>query len=273
MNASSMDARMRWPLPSAGIALGVDWSGGTLAGRKIWAAQVRFTGSGAEVVTLERPFLERPRRADVVRDFGPWLARQKVAVAGLDFCFSLPVAQLEQLGLLDAALQSPAALGRALAAGYASPDAFRLAAGAEQKRDTDRTARAPFAATNLRMFRQTFVGITALGGVDAAFPPWSLPVEGQTAVVEVLPAQVARTLGVRSPYKGAGTASARRAMLERLTDDLGLRMAGTHDAAAVADDEGDAIDAVLAALAAGSAHAQGYATDFTPPEGAIFGTG
>jgi hypothetical protein len=267
----STDAHPNWRLPTEGTALGVDWSGGTQAGRKIWAAWLRFAPVSVELVQLDRPFLERPARGDVIRAFQPWLMRQAVQVAGLDFCLSLPRPQLERLGLLAAAEHGPAALGRAIAQRFSGPDAFRLAAGAEAKRDTDRASRAPFAATNLRMYRQTYAGLAALGGVEAAFPPWNLPAPGQLAAVEVLPAQVARLLVARTPYKGAGTSPTRVAMLARLADACGLRASEADTRAIAADDEGDALDAVLAALAAASARAQGFASNYHAPEGAIFG--
>ncbi len=267
----STDAHRRWRVPEKGASLGVDWSGGTRAGRKIWAARLQFTPGAVELVQLERPFLARPGRDEVIRAFGPWLMEQRVQVAGLDFCLSLPRSQLERLGLLAAAEQGPAALGRAIAQRFAGPDAFRLAAGAEEKRDTDRASRAPFAATNLRMYRQTYAGLAALGGVEAAFPPWSSPAPGQLAVVEVLPAQVARLLAGRTPYKGAGTSATRLAMLARLADECGLRTNDADQQRIATDEEGDALDAVLAALAAASAFAQGFATGYRGPEGAIFG--
>jgi hypothetical protein len=123
------------------VALGVDWSGGKKAHRKIWAAQLSCRGDHAVVECLERPFLKRLQRPfgpstiqRIAADFAPWLDEKDFEVAGLDFCFGLAAEQMKQLRL---PLGGPSAVGSALAS-FSSADAFRSGAAPERSRETDR---------------------------------------------------------------------------------------------------------------------------------------
>lgn len=149
------------------------------------------------------------------------------------------------------------------------PRYFREAAGPEAKRQVDQRNRAPFAPTNLRMFRQTWLGLCALGETNAVFPPWQPAEEGRLAVVEVLPAQVARALG-GGTYKGRDAVAARAALLDAAKHRCGLQVPEELERQILADAEGDALDAVFAALAAASAWATGFRAP-SSPEGFIFG--
>ncbi len=244
------------------VALGLDWSGAQDPGRKIWAAWVELphpnggsspdAQAGATLLELRRPFagLRSPRA--VAEGFGQWLGEQEFDVAGLDFCFGLHASHMAALGLPQT---GPAAAGAALLQSFAQPDAFKAAVGGELRRQTDRRCRAPFAPTNWRMYRQTFWGLAALAGVPGPFPPWDPP--GPRSVVEVLPALLARKLCPGVPYKAREPAGRER-LLSELERRLGLRLSCEQRAQLIADTQGDAIDAVLAALTAGAVLATGF---------------
>ena len=219
------------------IALGVDWSGGRAARKKIWAARVDLD-QGA-LTRLWRPFADCRDPAKVAIAVPGWLAEESFDVVGFDFCFGLAHAQLEVLGLPRA---GPAALGWALAAQFASADDFKRAMGPERKRVTDLARRTTFAPTNLRMYRQTYWGLRALSGIDAPIPPWSF---GKRPVIEVFPRHVRRALGAELTPSAELLAT-------------GLTIAARDVATIVADREGDALDAVLAAVASGSALSRGF---------------
>ena len=181
--------------------------------------------------------------------FAPWLAAQRFDVAGFDFCFALEAGQAARLGLP----RDPAAAGAALAARFGDDaQAFRDAAGPERRRATDALRGAPFAPTNLRMFRQTFWGLRALSGVPDPIAPWR---DGPRRLHEVLPRRRVSQLCGPCRYKDGGT----RAERLRLVRALGLRIDAAARAALLDDGEGDAIDAVLAALEARGARLAGEA--------------
>jgi hypothetical protein len=242
-----------------GTALGIDWSGAREARRKIWAARLRCAGGGAEVASLLRPFPGHTL-AEIVRGLVPWLERQEFDVAGLDFCFGLAAPHMRALGL---PLTGPAAVGAELRLRFADADAFRLAVGPERRRQTDSARRAPFCPTNLRMYRQTFRGLSALARLSLPVPPWRV---GEPAVVEILPADVSRRLGAT----GKSTPQQRDEAVARLAA-AGVAVEPGIRRTILADRDGDALDAVLAAVAAAAARARRYAG--APPESAGSGEG
>ena len=88
--------------------------------------------------------------------------------------------------------------------------------------------------------------------------PWGPP--GQRVVVEILPALVARTLCSGCQYKGrTGDAREARGQLLRAAR-TACRLAVSPEAeqAVLDDHEGDALDAILAAIAAGAAKRSGF---------------
>ncbi|AKF85865.1 hypothetical protein MFUL124B02_17775 [Myxococcus fulvus 124B02] len=246
-----MTSRRMW-LPRQGRAVGVDWSGAVHAHRKVWAATVEFEAGRARLVSLLRPFVSGGALA-VAEGLGPWLSAQGVDVAGLDFCFSLEASQLQRLGL---PVTGPARLGSVVGKAHASAAAFRDAVGPEKKRVTDVKCSAPFAPTNLRMFRQTYWGLRALAGWRGAVPPWST--HPGPAAVEVLPAEVVRWLGLPKTYKGRDFDERRRDILRRVRESTGLVISTSDQLTLVSDADGDALDALLAALSAASAWASGF---------------
>lgn len=239
--------------------VGIDWSGGANAGKKIWAAYIAASGDGLVLEDVHRPFHEIPDRASVRARFADWVTRTSATAFGFDFCFGVSRRQLPALrAALGAAFRpkaSPVELGALIAKHFPTAEAFRAACGPEAKRDTDKLRRSPFAPTNLRMYRQTWFGLSCLGTLsEQAVPPWSM---GERAIVEVLPALLARGFKVRS-YKGESLDA--RAARETLLDEIQARMAITkmQRAMLVEDTEADAIDAVLAALAVAAAHSSGF---------------
>jgi hypothetical protein len=234
--------------------LGVDWSGAAKAGTKIWFA----TLEGARrprLTSLGRPFLDAPDRDAVYRAFASVLRAQRARVVGLDFCFGIESEQVNRLhrlaGLPPPVTAPPWAIAVLIDAHVRSPEDFRDKLAPEKKRVTD--ARAPFAPTNLRMFRQTWLGIRCLGtlGPRAAIHPWSAGATKRSPLlVEVLPAQMARTLGVNGGYKGKSVDAmrARARLVDAIRTKIDVRP--NERTVMIADREGDAIDAVLAAWAA-----------------------
>ncbi|NTX14006.1 DUF429 domain-containing protein [Myxococcus sp. CA056] len=255
----------RMLLPHEGRAVGVDWSGAAQAHRKVWAATLSFRGGQGHLVQLQRPFTSRGAKA-VSEGLGPWLAAQVADVVGLDFCFSLEASQLVALGL---PVTGPRELGQAIGEMFTSAESFRAAVGPEKKRVTEVECSAPFAPTNLRMYKQTYWGLRALGSCRGAFPPWST--SPGPALVEVLPAEVVRWLGLPKTYKGRGFEERRREILRRVRASTDLLIPDSDLLTMVSDADGDALDALLAALSAASAWASGFTG--APPTSASTGEG
>ena len=121
------------------------------------------------------------------------------------------------------------------------------------------------------MFRQTYWGIRALEGVTDPILPWS-PVGGR-AVVEVLPAHVVSKLLHGCRYKGRTPEAKvkRQELLSVLRAVCRLEVSSDDEQTIVNDVEGDALDAVLAAIAAGAARHSKFAG--VSPDAASSGEG
>ncbi|MCC5828340.1 MAG: DUF429 domain-containing protein [Phycisphaeraceae bacterium] len=245
------------PLPKGKCMLGVDWSGAQNAGNKIWAAMLCSDARGvAELKWITRPFDGRSA-AEVAGRFAQWLTEQDFHVAGLDFCFGLSI----QHDVAEVPADGPAVLGAWLADRYPNPDVFRKAFTPEIRRRTDRAMRSPFAPTNLRMFRQTYWGIRALTGIQMQIPPWNgVGDADKRSVVEVLPAHVARQFIPGIPYKGPSEAASqnRKLLLQGLVERYRLIITTNDKNLIIGDAEGDAMDALMAAIAAGAALESGF---------------
>jgi hypothetical protein len=236
-------------IPTHGTFIGIDWSGARHAGRKILVAELRFVPHGARLEKLERPFAA-DTFPDITDRVAGYLERIDFEAAGLDFCFALAPADAEFSG------RHPAEAARILTERY-DPHSFRTRYGPERRRTTDTAVKAPFAPTNLRMFRQTYWGIRTLGVLAAAsFPivPWE-PWQ-RRALAEVLPAHLAVQLIGRVPYKGRDERSNRALLMSRLCELVRLELGAGHHERLVADPSGDGIDALLAAVTAGAASVQ-----------------
>ncbi|WP_242392211.1 DUF429 domain-containing protein [Anaeromyxobacter oryzisoli] len=242
-------------LPNEGRVVGVDWSGAADAPRKVWVAEIVFGAGAPRLEAIRRPFSEGGAET-VSAALGKYLSSETYDVAGLDFCFGLEQGHISSLRLPTG---GPALLGQSLASCYRTPEEFREAVGAERKRVTDQERAAPFAPTNLRMYKQTYWGLRAMSGTTVAIPPWAFA--GTRVVVEVLPAAVAKWLGCVTSYKGRGEEAKRqrRDLVAKIKASTGMSVNDADVTEIVDDKEGDACDAVLAALAAASAWASAFA--------------
>jgi hypothetical protein len=266
------DTPHRWPTR----VVGVDFSGAADAGRKLWVARGERVG---DTLVLDdcRPAerlpgggRERDRALAAVRAY---LLAQGPCAVGLDAPFSLPRL------LLDA--PSWEAFLHAFAARFPSAEALRGACRArcpgEVKRATEAAARVPFAAYNVRLYRQTYHAIRdvlapLVAAGRAVALPFQPPHPGVPWLLEVCPAATLKRWGWYRPYKGRlpARAAARAALLDRLAA-AGVRLPDGVRQAALADPEGDALDAVLAAWTA-ARHAGTVTADAAPCplEGCIY---
>jgi hypothetical protein len=239
---------------------GVDFSGAVDAGKLIWLAEARPDADGSVELLSCRPASALPGsaadRARCLTALVEFIAAQGDAAFGCDFPFSLPL----QLAGGAAWIDYLDVFGRR----FADADAFRAAcqasAGRELRRATDREARVPFCAYNIRLYRQTFHGIAgvlaplAVSG-RAAVLPMQPATAGRPLLLEICPASFLRRLGLYGkfgPYKGAAASryAARQRLLDALVDAGLLASPGADLRRTLLDNRGgDALDSAIAAIA------------------------
>jgi hypothetical protein len=252
--------------------IGIDFSGAEKAGNAIWIAEGRFDG--------ERVHIERCGPAAGLPDSGPertyclpalvnFIATQGNAIIGCDFPFSLPSTMIDSSGWRAFAL----ALGsRFPSAEDFLADCRRRANGREIRRACDRDSRVPFAAYNLRIYRQTYYGIRdvlapLLRTNGAVVLPMEKPRPDRPWVIEICPASTLKHAGLYPSYKGSGDAarSARRHIVTGLVRrGLLAPLSQTLRRLAIENQGGDALDSMIAAAATGRTCLAGVFRDMIP---------
>ncbi len=235
--------------------IGIDFSGGAQAGRKIWIAVGRVEGA---TLLIEDSF-RGEALPDSGRDRARCLAALRAyirsvgeALIGLDFPFSLPRELLEDSRWEPFIRSFPDRFG--------TPQAFRhfcltAGRGRELKRLTDLESKTPFSPYNLRLYRQTYFGLREVIGPlvndrAARVLPMQTGRSGRPRLIEICPASTLKRLAWYRPYKGTAIKhrQARAAILQSLSRE-GVQLAGQLKPIVLAEPEGDALDSVIAAWA------------------------
>lgn len=238
--------------------VGVDFSGGSSAGRKIWLAEGTLRGERVEVDSLRRACDlpgSAPGRDRAIASLREWIAAQPGGtVIGCDFPFSLAKDMLGH--------PTWDAFAAAFAHDYPHAEALYEAGRAKSPpvRRADQEARTPFAPHNLRLYRQTYYGIRdLLAPLAAAGQARIIPFHDLAAdlpvLIEVCPASRLKAHGRYQPYKGAELRAVRVRLLNWLIDH-DIVISSALSAAAAEDAEGDALDSLIAAVCAARALAQ-----------------
>lgn len=261
--------------------LGVDFSGANDAGRKIWIAECkRGRGNRLTLVDLRRACDLDNADADpatAIAALAEHIVKQPDTIAGCDFPFSLPKMHIGKAGW------SPFA--SAFRRRFADPDAFRnwamqRAEGREIRRPCDRDAKTPFNSYNLRIYRQTWWGIAhllnplAVSGRAVVHPFQPLPAKPHPIVIEACPACLLKRIHFYPSYKGRTGKHRleRKAILQKLVG-LGLLTAPLPpvERALLDNTGGDALDAVIAAIATAHADVTAEPSADERIEGVIYG--
>jgi hypothetical protein len=239
---------------------GIDFSGAQDAGNKIWIANGVPKGKG---LLIKECFSARdlPNSGSQLEVCLPALVglikSNQNAVFGFDFPFGLPRTFVQEETWVDFVVEFPKK--------HASPEAFRDACrqanrGRELKRQTDIQSHTPFSPYNLRLFKQTYYGISKVlyplvRDKSASILPFDKPVAGKPRILEVCPASTLKHLmekGVPS-YKGPeeDKRENRRQILEIVMKEGVAFVKGAVLEEKIIDNKrGDALDSVIAALAA-----------------------
>jgi hypothetical protein len=261
--------------------LGVDFSGANDAGRKIWIAECkRGRGNRLTLVDLRRACDLEGAGVDpatAIAALAEFIVKQPDTIAGCDFPFSLP-----KMHVGNTTWTSFASRFRQR---FPDPDNFRNwamrhAKGREIRRPCDRDAKTPFNSYNLRIYRQTWSGIAhllnplATSGRAVVHPFQPLPAKPVPIIVEACPACLLKRIRFYPSYKGRTGKHRveRRAIIEKLVS-LGLLTAPLPPAERVLLDNpgGDALDAVIAAIAAAHADITAELSRDERIEGVIYG--
>ena len=228
--------------------LGIDFSGAALAGQKIWVARAHLHGEKLVVDEL-RPALDlpggAPRRDVALNALRAWIGSFSAPICGFDFPFSLAADEIDRSNWREWTLALPQR--------FADADAFRAAFDGA-RRQTDIAAKTPFAPLNLRLYRQTFWGIAhvlaPLLSNGALTLPFETPRPDAIWLLEICPASLLKAEKLYFSYKGKSALQKenRARILAQCQTRFGLQTSSNMDEIAVADAEGDALDAILAAL-------------------------
>jgi hypothetical protein len=234
----------------------VDFSGAADACRKIWIAQ----GIESDDALL----IEKCVRADdllgtgkgirtcleALRDF---IAGEKNCAFGLDFPFGLPMDLIHEDRWEDFIMNFPLHFRHMNDFRDKCRSAFP---GQELRRLTDIESRAPFSPYNLRIYRQTYYGISYLlrpivRDKLACVLPMQQILPGKPWVLEICPAStLKKLLNLKRiyPYKGHTSAhhSARLRILDALKRTGKVTIPGSVYLKASEDCGGDALDSIVA---------------------------
>lgn len=236
-------------------AIGIDVSASRRAGALTWLTTIVQGSHGPEVSDVQPAgqLLQCPNPPEAVFPaLVDWIGRRGHVVIGVDSPFGLPRQLVAASSWPDFVAGFPTR--------FPDPEAFRdacraAAGGRELRRDCDREAKTPFAAYNLRLYRQTWWVIAGLlhplvlSGRAMAVP-MQPPEQSLPVLLEACPASSLKRRGVYGSYKGTsgGHHAARRRIVAAMIDD-GLRIPAPLRTAVVDDPGGDALDAVVAGWA------------------------
>ncbi len=236
--------------------IGIDFSGGVNAGRKIWIAEGRVESGALLIEACLRgealPGSSR-QRAECLAALRAYIRSTGEALVGVDFPLGLPHALMNGRTWLQ--------FIQTFADRFATPQQFRQACqhaahGRELKRRTDIETKTPFSPYNLRLYRQTYHGLRdIIAPLVCERAVRVLPMQtgrsGLPRLIEVCPASTLKRMNWYSSYKGRAISqrTARLVILQSLRRE-GVQLAGRLRPGVLADPEGDALDSILAAWAA-----------------------
>ena len=241
--------------------VGVDFSGARDAGNAIWIAAGVADGAGVRIESCV-PARELPgasaAKEPALAALVNFIAGSGDAVVGLDFPFSLPATMISERRWED--------FVTGFRRRYQTAQDFRAACmemtgGKELKRRTDREARVPFSAYNLRLYRQTYEGIVRvlhplIRDDRARVLPMQSRRPGKPLLAETCPASLLKREDLYPSYKGPGDdpRSARKRIVSTLVRRGMLQPLPRRLQTIVIENKGgDALDAVIAALCAARA--------------------
>jgi hypothetical protein len=240
---------------------GIDFSGALYAGRKIWISLAVIKDGVLEIKDCFRG-LSLPNSGSKIDDclsaLVTFIASHKNSIFGLDFPFGLPCPIAENFGC-----ETWNGFIFSFRGIFSSPQEFQrnckhVFGRREAKRTTDRESNTPFSPYNLRLFKQTYFGITEvlyplLKRASACVIPMQEIIDDKPLILEICPrSTLIREQIADKKYKGKSKEHLenRRHILKRLTEKH-VTIPGNLSRLILEDTAGDALDSVIAAFAVG----------------------
>jgi Protein of unknown function (DUF429) len=238
---------------------GIDFSGAKDAGNKIWIAKgVVSDGGELDIEECLRARDLPNSGTDIKASLAAIVNLVKSnpnAVFGFDFPFGLPISLVREKSWIEWVLAFPKK--------YESPEGFRKSCreackNRELRRQTDTESHTPFSSYNLRLYKQSYFGISSILsplvlGNHARILPMQERAGGKPVVLEICPASALKASGLYGPYKGESEVhrAARQTILDRLLSSRPLRIRNERvREEAIKNAGGDALDSIIAATAA-----------------------
>lgn len=237
---------------------GIDFSGALDAGNRIWIARGVPEDAWLQVSECCRA-RDLPNSTRRLESCLPALVNliksNRNAVFGLDFPFGLPISLVKEHAWDEFIMTFPSS--------FPNPDDFKKkcfskAGNQELRRRTDCEAHTPLSPYNLRLYKQTYYGISKvlfplILDSSARVLPFHKPSAGKPALLEICPASTLRILGLYGiPYKGRGGTrrNNRRDILETMERKCPIAVKHAEIRHKIMEDKGgDALDSVIAAMA------------------------
>lgn len=237
---------------------GIDFSGAKDAGNKIWISK-GVLRDGELLVSECLKAGDLPNSGSRLEVCLPALVNliksNRNAIFGFDFPFGLPRSLVHE--------KTWEAFVLAFSKKYKRPETLREecrqpGGGRELRRQTDQEAHTPFSPYNLRLYKQTYYGISRIllplvRERSACVVPFHKPVGGKPWIFEICPASTLRALGLKGlPYKGRNDIrrNNRRKILKAIERRCPIEITQADIKHRITENKGgDALDSVIAAMA------------------------
>lgn len=241
------------------VIFGIDFNGAQDAGNKIWIT--KGVSDGEELVIEDclraRDLLNSGK--DIKLCLAAIMNLVKTnpnAVFGFDFPFGLPISLVLAKSWQEFILRFPKK--------YKNPEELRKSCrkacnDKELKRETDRESHTPFSPYNLRLYRQTYYGISKIllpliQDRSACVLPFQKPVDDKPLILEICPASTLKAYNLYEKYKFGSKddrPETRSKILEEIERLGPLKFSDPKTRQSVITDRyGDALDSAIAAMAA-----------------------
>lgn len=242
---------------------GIDFSGAQDAGRKIWIALAVIKGNVLKINNCFRG-LSLPnsgrRLNDCLAALVTFIASHKNSIFGLDFPFGIPGAIAENFGC-----ETWTGFIFSFPGKFSGPHEFQrdckqVFGRREAKRITDLESNTPFSPYNLRLFKQTYFGITGLlypllRNASVCAMPMQEIIDDKPLILEICPkSTLIKEKIINKRYKGKTKEHLenRWHILSRLME-KNVAIPKNLTRLICEDTAGDALDSVIAAYAVGKA--------------------
>jgi len=238
---------------------GIDFSGAQEAGLKIWIASGMDTGEQLRIETCDSAakLFGSKDRDHCLRSLYDFVGSKNDSIFAFDFPFGLPCALVEEAEWVKFVLGFPSRYPN----GY---EAFAekcrtMSGGRELRRLTDVVTKTPLSPYNRRLAAQTYFGIKdvlrpLIQKGEACVLPMQEALPGKPLLIEVCPASTVLFAKLDTRYKGRkldkGKRVQRENVLRWLMESGNVSIKGQVCSTAIANNEGDALDSVIAAFAA-----------------------